>query len=309
MFKEAINNYLHTHGYESIDLKAVLFDMDGVLFDSMSNHAESWHKIMKRFGFGLSREEAYMHEGRTGASTINIVSRRERGHDATEEEIKAIYQAKTEEFNKCPKAERMPGALEVLTKIKSEGLTPMVVTGSGQTSLLDRLNHNFPGIFQANLMVTAFDVKYGKPNPEPYLMALKKGGFKPNEALVIENAPLGVQAGVAARKIAGIVKVQVAVGAFDGGHLIQGKLAAAQGHIVVGVVQTDVERAQTPQYNVGTGGKRRQGAAYHKAHSQQHSRQTMTQINAFHVLHLSFSWVCVWKSAYRSARSAAWAAP
>ena len=97
----------------------------------------------------------------------------------------------------------------------------------------------------------------------------------------------------AARKIAGIVKVQVAVGALDGGHLIQGKLAAAQGHIVVGVVQTDVERAQTPQYNVGTGGKRRQGAAYHKAHSQQHSRQTMTQINAFHVLHLSFSWVCV----------------
>ena len=52
MFKEAINNYLHTHGYESIDLKAVLFDMDGVLFDSMPNHAESWHKIMKRFGFG-----------------------------------------------------------------------------------------------------------------------------------------------------------------------------------------------------------------------------------------------------------------
>lgn len=137
MFKEAINNYLQTHGYESIHLKAVLFDMDGVLFDSMPNHAESWHKIMKRFGFGLSREEAYMHEGRTGASTINIVSQRERGCDATEEEIKAIYQAKTEEFNKCPKAERMPGALEVLTKIKEAGLTPMVVTGSGQTSLLE----------------------------------------------------------------------------------------------------------------------------------------------------------------------------
>ena len=36
MFKEAINNYLHAHGYESIDLKAVLFDMDGVLFDAGS---------------------------------------------------------------------------------------------------------------------------------------------------------------------------------------------------------------------------------------------------------------------------------
>jgi beta-phosphoglucomutase-like phosphatase (HAD superfamily) len=47
-------------------------------------------------------------------------------------------------------------------------------------------------------MVTAFDVKYGKPNPEPYLMALKKGNLKPNEAIVVENAPLGVEAGAAA---------------------------------------------------------------------------------------------------------------
>ena len=47
-------------------------------------------------------------------------------------------------------------------------------------------------------MVTAFDVKYGKPNPEPYLMALQKAGIQANEAVVIENAPLGVRAGVAA---------------------------------------------------------------------------------------------------------------
>ena len=47
-------------------------------------------------------------------------------------------------------------------------------------------------------MVTAFDVKYGKPNPEPYLIGLKKAGIEPNEAVVVENAPLGVKAGVAA---------------------------------------------------------------------------------------------------------------
>ena len=80
MFQEAINNYLQSHGYNTINLKAVLFDMDGVLFNSMPNHAESWHKVMLRFGFGLSRDEAYMHEGRTGASTINIISRREPQH-------------------------------------------------------------------------------------------------------------------------------------------------------------------------------------------------------------------------------------
>ena len=198
MYQEAINNYLQKQGFGDINLKAVLFDMDGVLFNSMPNHAEAWHKTMAKFGFTLSREEAYMHEGRTGAGTINIVSLRERGYEATEEEIKQIYQAKSELFNQYPLAERMPGALEVLTKIKEAGLTPMVVTGSGQTSLLDRLNKNFPNIFQRELMVTAFDVKYGKPNPEPYLMALKKGGLQPNEAIVVENAPLGVQAGVAA---------------------------------------------------------------------------------------------------------------
>ena len=60
-------------------LKAVLFDMDGVLFDSMPYHSEAWHKVMKSHGLTLSREEAYMHEGRTGASTINIVFQRELG--------------------------------------------------------------------------------------------------------------------------------------------------------------------------------------------------------------------------------------
>ena len=198
MYQEAIEKYLKQHGYEKINLKAVLFDMDGVLFNSMPNHASSWHKVMERMGFGLSEEEAYMHEGRTGADTINIISRRERGCDATDEEIKAIYAAKSEEFNRCPPAERMPGALEVLNKIKADGLTRMIVTGSGQVSLLEKLNKNFPDIFQKELMVTAFDIKFGKPNPDPYLMALEKGGLKPNEAIVIENAPLGVQAGVAA---------------------------------------------------------------------------------------------------------------
>ena len=118
MYQEAIKNYLAKNHYTSINLKAVLFDMDGILFNSMPNHAEAWHKTMAQFGFTLSREEAYMHEGRTGAATINIVSQRERGFDATEEEIKRIYQAKSDLFNQYPKAERMPGAWEVLTQIR-----------------------------------------------------------------------------------------------------------------------------------------------------------------------------------------------
>ena len=166
---------------------------------------------MTHHGLNLSREEAYLHEGRTGASTINIVCKRERGYEASEDEIKTIYAEKSEEFNKNPEVQRMPGALEVLTKIKQDGLFSMVVTGSGQHSLINRLNTNFPGIFTPELMVTAFDVKYGKPKPEPYLMALKKGNLKANEAIVVENAPLGVEAGHAA----GIFTVAVNTGPLD----------------------------------------------------------------------------------------------
>lgn len=198
MFQEAITNYLHTHNYPNINLKAVLFDMDGVLFDSMKNHATAWVEAMKKYGMHMTKEEAYLHEGRTGSGTINIISQRERGHQANEQEVKEIYQTKSDIFNSLPKAEPMPSAYELLQKIKNDGLIPMVVTGSGQLSLLEKLNHYYPDVFRQELMVTAFDVKYGKPNPEPYLMALQKAHIAANEAIVVENAPLGVHAGVAA---------------------------------------------------------------------------------------------------------------
>jgi HAD superfamily hydrolase (TIGR01509 family) len=208
MYKEAIQNYLRQHEQKAMPLKAVLFDMDGVLFDSMPYHASSWSQTMAHFGFNLSEQEAYMYEGRTGASTINIVSMRERGKEATEEEIQAIYAYKSNLFNTHPEASAMPGAAKVLNEIKADGMFSMVVTGSGQASLLNRLDRNYPGIFRQELMVTAFDVKHGKPHPEPYLMALEKGHLQANEAFVVENAPLGVRAAVAA----GIFTVAVNTG-------------------------------------------------------------------------------------------------
>ena len=204
----AVKQYLTAHGYERMALKAAMFDMDGVLFDSMKNHAKCWHETMAHFGLDLPEWEAYMHEGRTGAGTINIVSQRQRGYDASEEEIERIYQYKSDLFNRCQKAQRMPGAYELLCKVKESGVVPMVVTGSGQRTLLERLNRNFPDVFKRGLMVTAFDVKYGKPNPEPYLMGMEKykktlscngeGDLSASSFIVVENAPLGVAAGVAA---------------------------------------------------------------------------------------------------------------
>lgn len=199
MLLTAKENYLKKTGAKSLHVKALLFDMDGVLFNSMPNHAKSWCESVKEFGLSIDREEAYMNEGRTGASTINELAMRTWHREATDEEIQKIYAKKSEIFNSCPLAGPMPGALKLLNLVKESGIKIVLVTGSGQKSLLDRLNKNFPGIFSPENMVTAFDVKYGKPNPEPYLIGLKKAGVLFNEAIVVENAPLGVRAGVAAQ--------------------------------------------------------------------------------------------------------------
>lgn len=174
-------------------LKAVLFDMDGVLFDSMPNHAYAWSHAMTQFGLEMTVYEAYLHEGRTGSGTINILAQRYWGRDATEEELERIYAAKAEVFNTLPEPKPMPGALEALTAAKELGCMIVLVTGSAQTSLLQRLEEHYPGFFQQELMVTGFDVKRGKPDPEPYLMGLQKAGIKAEEAVVVENAPLGVE--------------------------------------------------------------------------------------------------------------------
>ena len=182
--------------------------MDGVLFNSMPYHADAWHTVMKRHDLHLSYEEAYLHEGRTGAATINIVYRRQYGTDAPLELIENIYAEKSVEFNVHPESEPIAGAWETLQKVKEAGLVPVLVTGSGQHSLLSRLEQSFPGMFRSEYMVTASDVKYGKPHPEPYLMGLGKAGIEAHEAIVIENAPIGVQAATAA----GIFTVAVNTG-------------------------------------------------------------------------------------------------
>ena len=193
-------------------LRAVLFDMDGVLFDSMPYHADSWAQVMHRHGLHLTREEAFLHEGRTGKATINLVYQRQYGKDAPDELIQQIYQEKCDIFNRFPEPPAMPGAHELLQKVQAEGLIPVLVTGSGQRTLLAHLNHQYPGIFTPEHMVTAFDVKHGKPDPEPYLMGLQKAGVRANEAVVVENAPIGVQAGHAA----GIFTIAVNTGPLDG---------------------------------------------------------------------------------------------
>ena len=197
-YNKAIQDYKQLHGINAMQLRAVLFDMDGVLFDSMPYHADAWSRVMTDAGFNFSREDVYMNEGRTGADTINTASIAQFGKPATAELIDQLCKAKCAIFDTYPPTPRMPFALELVQKVKACGLTPMIVTGSGTPTLLDRIQSNFPGLFDEKHIVTSFNVKRGKPFPDPYLLAMEKGGFAANEVFVVENAPLGVTAGVAA---------------------------------------------------------------------------------------------------------------
>jgi len=207
MLKKALKQFLQQKEINQLSLKAVLFDMDGVLYDSMPIHAHSWVTAMRNNGINMTEEDAYMNEGRVGIETIDIMAKRE-GKILNVDERKCIYQEKTLLFASCPHAPVIQGSVALVQQVVQDGLIAMLVTGSGQPSLLDRLNHDFPNVFTSDKMVTSFDVIKGKPHPEPYLMALQKGGLQANEAIVIENAPLGI----ASARAAGLFVVAVNTG-------------------------------------------------------------------------------------------------
>lgn len=180
-------------------IKAALVDMDGVLYDSMPFHANAWHKLFTELGVTNSNpDEYYLYEGMKGSDTIGMILKRELNIDTTEEERRQLYSKKAELFQNLGKKRLMPGASDMLDGLKALGLNTVLVTGSAQSTLLDGIEKDYPGFFPYERRVTALDVNNGKPHPEPYLRGLEKAGVTAQEAIVIENAPLGVRAGKAA---------------------------------------------------------------------------------------------------------------
>lgn len=175
--------------------RAALIDMDGTLYDSMPGHARAWHRLAMELGIPASEQEFFEHEGRTGAAIINILFQRAYGHDATQEQARELYARKARYFVEQGEPRPMPGAREMLEAFRDAGVQTVLVTGSGQNSLLEKLDRDFPGFFPEHLRVTARDCTHGKPHPEPYLMAMRKAGVEPHEAVVVENAPIGVTSG------------------------------------------------------------------------------------------------------------------
>ena len=197
--------------------KVVLFDMDGVLYDSMPNHGIAWQRAMKEFGIHFTVEDSYATEGARGVDTIRKYAKAQLGKELTEEEAQKMYDLKAHYFHEMPEAKIFDGVTDLMKKIKDSGLKIGIVTGSAQRPLIERVTHDFGDFVSRDQITTAFDVKRGKPNPDPYLMGLKKAGnYAPSEGIVVENAPLGVRAGVAA----GCYTVAISSGPLDDSVLI-----------------------------------------------------------------------------------------
>ena len=201
-YQLSIVNYQLKYGFGQFSPKAVLFDMDGVIYDSMPNHSVSWHQSMKDYGLDMPYDGAYTYEGMRGVETIKTLAKAQWHKDLSDEEAKEMYAHKAALFAKqceLTPAQIMPGIKTLMQHIKDNGWKICVVTGSAQHALLDKLLIDFEGLLREELIVTAFDVTHGKPNPEPYLKGMQKCGVEPWQAIVVENAPLGVRAAVAAR--------------------------------------------------------------------------------------------------------------
>lgn len=193
--KQAVDNYLRRTGHARFEPKAALIDMDGTLYDSMKSHTAAWHRMMTEVGITTPREEYYLFEGMTGAETINMLFKRTFNREATEEEKTGLYKRKTEYFNELPKVGAIPGADRMLSILAENNISRVLVTGSGQSSTIDRLKTDFPGAFLPGMMITSRDVARCKPDPEPYLKAMRLAHVDPWQSIVVENAPLGVTAG------------------------------------------------------------------------------------------------------------------
>jgi sugar-phosphatase len=166
----------------SFHCAAVLFDLDGVLVDSTRSVERQWRTWARRHGIDGDMVMAIGH----GVRSREII-RKVAPHLDCEAEAQSIEALEAADQDGVAV---MPGAQDLVHSIPA-GCWCVVTSG---TRRLATARLQLAGIPVPNVMVTADDVSRGKPHPEPYLRGAELLGVKPEECLVIEDAPAGIQA-------------------------------------------------------------------------------------------------------------------
>jgi beta-phosphoglucomutase len=179
------------------NLKAVLFDMDGVLVDSMNYHLKSWKELLGSFKVYVPDQFIFENEG---AMAPEIISELFRKHDnpIDEKQIVDIYRAQNSIFltRYLSQVVLYPDSMPLLAQLKNKGLLLGMVTGS-RRNIIDKI-WGQEALACFSTIISADDTNRFKPYPDPYLKAIKNIKLEPSNCLVIENAPAGIQSAFSA---------------------------------------------------------------------------------------------------------------
>jgi len=171
-------------------VQAVLLDMDGTLVDSDAAVDRAWQTWAVEYGVDLGDGPPIAH----GMPALGNVLRLR--PDLTPEQAAAAAGRQLElQYDDVADVTAAPGAAELLAELDRLGLPWAIVTSADPTLARVRLA---AARIRPPLLVTADDVRAGKPDPEGYLLAARKLGADPRRCLVVEDAEAGVSAGRAA---------------------------------------------------------------------------------------------------------------
>ncbi|MBC3758788.1 HAD family phosphatase [Hyunsoonleella sp. SJ7] len=174
-------------------LKAVIFDMDGVIIDSEPMHHKAYNDMFDEVGIDVSRE---LYNSFTGQSTLNICKRL-CDHFSLKESPETLVTIKRryykQFFDKNSDLDLIDGVLDLIKNYHENGLTLVLGSSAAMTSInmiFERFELN--PYFKAKL--SGGDLKQSKPHPEIFEKAAEASGFKREECIVIEDSTNGIQA-------------------------------------------------------------------------------------------------------------------
>lgn len=177
-------------------VKAILFDMDGVLIDAKDWHYEALNKALGLFGIEISRyDHLHTFDGLPTNVKLKMLSKQyylpEQLHDFVNQ-MKQQYTAQMI-HEKCHPMFHHEYAL---SKLHNEGYKIAVCSNSIRSTIKLMMEKAMLTNY-LDLIVSNEDVKKAKPDPEMYQTAIKKFGLRPDECIVVEDNPNGIAAGKA----------------------------------------------------------------------------------------------------------------
>jgi HAD superfamily hydrolase (TIGR01509 family) len=180
-------------------MKGIIFDMDGVLIDAMPFHAEAMRiAINEETGYDIDKRIVYLLEGMPGPGLIKEILKREKmNKDIDGFLAEKINKRKKELFKQIQNSQAIEGARQLIEDLRSCNCLIAIVSGASKKEIEAILDDNI-GLKNFNVVIAGDDIEEGKPHPSPFQTALQRMDLKPSEAIVVENAPLGVEAAIRA---------------------------------------------------------------------------------------------------------------